>query len=132
MFNINFADDWIRTADLWYQKQLLYQLTHNHIPHLSTVISSCRMSGGGSVIIRNPKTSTRQDLSADYKNQEIIQVNVGLNGTNVFVKSSRAEAASSVYFGSPQSRNYAYYTKYIFLNLVNRPLFHLLSFFKYS
>ena len=26
------ANDWIRTADLWYQKQLLYQLRHNHCP----------------------------------------------------------------------------------------------------
>ena len=32
MSNINFADDWIRTADLWYQKQSLYQLSHNHCP----------------------------------------------------------------------------------------------------
>ena len=32
MFYINkfFADDWIRTVDLWYQMQLLYQLSHNH------------------------------------------------------------------------------------------------------
>ena len=30
MFNMNFADDWIRTADLWYWKQPLYQLSHNH------------------------------------------------------------------------------------------------------
>ena len=30
--SINFADDWIRTADLWYWKQLLYQLSHNHCP----------------------------------------------------------------------------------------------------
>ena len=30
--SINFADDWIRTADLWYQKQPLYQLSHNHCP----------------------------------------------------------------------------------------------------
>ena len=29
---INFADDWIRTADLWYWKRLLYQLSHNHCP----------------------------------------------------------------------------------------------------
>ena len=32
MFNINFANDWIRTVDLWYQKQPLYQLSHNHFP----------------------------------------------------------------------------------------------------
>ena len=28
--SINFADDWIRTADLWYWKRPLYQLSHNH------------------------------------------------------------------------------------------------------
>ena len=32
MFNINFTNDWIRTVDLWYQKQPLYQLSHNHFP----------------------------------------------------------------------------------------------------
>ena len=26
----NFADDWIRTADLWCRKQPMYQLHHNH------------------------------------------------------------------------------------------------------
>ena len=28
--SINFANDWIRTADLQYRKWLLYQLSHNH------------------------------------------------------------------------------------------------------
>ena len=28
----NFADDWIRTADLWCRKRPLYQLSHNHCP----------------------------------------------------------------------------------------------------
>ena len=28
-----FANDWIRTADLWYREQLLYQLNHNLCPH---------------------------------------------------------------------------------------------------
>ena len=28
-----FADDWIRTADLWNWKQPLYQLSHNHCPY---------------------------------------------------------------------------------------------------
>ena len=32
MFNLIFADGWIRTVDLWYRKQLLYQLSHNHCP----------------------------------------------------------------------------------------------------
>ena len=31
MFNINLADAWFRTADLWSQKQLLHQLSHNRI-----------------------------------------------------------------------------------------------------
>ena len=30
MFIINFANDWIRTSDLWFWKQPLYQLSHNH------------------------------------------------------------------------------------------------------
>ena len=30
MVNINFADDWIQTTDLWYWKQPIYQLSHNH------------------------------------------------------------------------------------------------------
>ena len=29
---IFFADDWIQTADLWYWKRPLYQLSHNHCP----------------------------------------------------------------------------------------------------
>ena len=29
-----FANDWIRTADHWYRKQPLYQLSHNHCPWL--------------------------------------------------------------------------------------------------
>ena len=30
MFNLNFAGDWIRTSDLWYQKRLYCQPSHNH------------------------------------------------------------------------------------------------------
>ena len=32
MFNIFFANDWIRTTDFWSQKRPLYQLNHNHCP----------------------------------------------------------------------------------------------------
>ena len=32
--SINFADDWIRTTDLWYRKQPLYQLSRNLCPTL--------------------------------------------------------------------------------------------------
>ena len=32
MFNINFADCWIRTEDLWLWKRPLYQLSHNLLP----------------------------------------------------------------------------------------------------
>ena len=32
-----FADDWIRTADLWYHKWPLYQLTHNHCPRTTFI-----------------------------------------------------------------------------------------------
>ena len=30
MFNINFANDRIQTADLWYRNRPLFQLYHNH------------------------------------------------------------------------------------------------------
>ena len=32
LFNINLANDWIRTAYLSYRKRSLYQLSHNHCP----------------------------------------------------------------------------------------------------
>ena len=34
-----FANDWIRTVDLWNWKQPLFQLSHNHCPyHLDLVL----------------------------------------------------------------------------------------------
>ena len=36
----NFANDWIRTADLWNRKQPLYQLSHNHCPPTYSLNSS--------------------------------------------------------------------------------------------
>ena len=33
ILNVNFADDWIWTADLWFQKRPLYQLCHNQGLH---------------------------------------------------------------------------------------------------
>ena len=32
MFILNFANELIQTVDLWYWKQPLYQLCHNHCP----------------------------------------------------------------------------------------------------
>ena len=43
MFNVNFADDWIRTTDLWCWKRPLYQLSHNHF--FSLFISNFLSSG---------------------------------------------------------------------------------------
>ena len=40
MFNINFADDWNRTSDLWYWKQQIYQLSHNHCPNSEQCVRS--------------------------------------------------------------------------------------------
>ena len=34
MVHLNFANDLIRTADLWCRKRPLYQLRHNHFPSL--------------------------------------------------------------------------------------------------
>ena len=44
MFNIIFANDWIQTADLWYQKQLLYQLSHINFPKLFIFIPQLLIS----------------------------------------------------------------------------------------
>ena len=33
-----FANDWIRTADLWNWKRPLYQLSHNHVIYYSAFI----------------------------------------------------------------------------------------------
>ena len=35
-----FANDWIRTADLWNRKQPLYQMSHNHCPWGTVVVTS--------------------------------------------------------------------------------------------
>ena len=35
IFHLKIADDWIRTAHLWYWKRPLYQLSHNHFPMLN-------------------------------------------------------------------------------------------------
>ena len=48
MFNINFANDWIQTADLWHWKQPLYQLSHNHCPGLILFRSRSLKSVGAS------------------------------------------------------------------------------------
>ena len=37
----NFADDWIWTADLWYWKRPLCQLSHNHYPKIKAILCSC-------------------------------------------------------------------------------------------
>ena len=44
MFNINFADDWIRTTDLWCQKQPLYQLNHSGLFAIQIKISNSRVT----------------------------------------------------------------------------------------
>ena len=41
--SINFADDWIRTADLCFQKLPLYQLSHNHCPLYVTSVSLSKL-----------------------------------------------------------------------------------------
>ena len=44
--SINFAKDWIPTADLWYWKQPLYQLSHNHclVPKVFNIVRDRRMN----------------------------------------------------------------------------------------
>ena len=38
MFGYIFANDWIQTADLWYWKQLLYQLSHTTTSHIGDLV----------------------------------------------------------------------------------------------
>ena len=38
IFSINFADDWVQTADIWCWNQLLCQLSHKHSPIFWTII----------------------------------------------------------------------------------------------
>ena len=45
MFNINFANDWSWTADLWYRKQPLYQLSHNHFPIVFYLVDGVGLDG---------------------------------------------------------------------------------------
>ena len=40
MFVLNFANDWIQTADLWCLKRPLYQLSYNHCPTLKAKLCS--------------------------------------------------------------------------------------------
>ena len=42
MFNINFADTWIRTTGLWYRKWPLYQLSYNHCHDCSELLKQVR------------------------------------------------------------------------------------------
>ena len=62
MFNINFADDWIRTADLWYWKQPLYQLSHNHYWHFKIEFFQPREWGRSSKVCWHPR---RRQLQPD-------------------------------------------------------------------
>ena len=38
--SINLANDWIRTADLWYRKRPLCQLSHNHCPIIFAILGN--------------------------------------------------------------------------------------------
>ena len=37
MFNLNFADDWIWTADVWFSKRPLNQQSHYHCPRSNSI-----------------------------------------------------------------------------------------------
>ena len=65
----NIANDWIRTADLWYWKRPLYQLCHNQ--YLPRYVSICKLIVKQVLqyIIRTPATNVR--LSQQF-NQEMV------------------------------------------------------------
>ena len=68
-FNINFANDWIRTTDLWYHKQPLYQLSHNHCPihgKFTVVKSLSTGEGPGKVVMRVDSLSEGCDFESQH------------------------------------------------------------------
>ena len=52
MLCITFANDWIRIAELWYRKQLLCQLRHNHCPRNFPLLLFFRSSLTSAALIR--------------------------------------------------------------------------------
>ena len=64
----NFANDWIRTTNLWCWKRPLYQLHHNHFPiftfFLSFHISIAKDTQFGPKNVNDSRTLTCVNLSA--------------------------------------------------------------------
>ena len=54
-----FADDWIRTADLWNWKRLLFQLSHNHCQLFFKVYFINPFSSSNERLPRTPIINTR-------------------------------------------------------------------------
>ena len=54
--SVFFANDWIRTTDLWNWKRLLYQLSHNHCPDFYTLTLVAVMG-----LHNSHRTSARQE-----------------------------------------------------------------------
>ena len=84
MFNVNFAGGWIRTADRWFRKQPLYQLSHNHC-HLMKCFYNVALVGctirtdykRGSNQILQLKTPTNENVRFDF--EDISKKNRKLN-----------------------------------------------------
>ena len=66
MFNINFANDWSQNADLWYQKQLLYQQSHNHFPERS-MLGQRTLTVGGSITVQLTSCFTSLESTKQVK-----------------------------------------------------------------
>ena len=64
MSNLNFADDWIRTAGLWCGKQMLYQLSHNHCPYHLIVLCIGRRTYEQVYIIFCKKMAERRETTS--------------------------------------------------------------------
>ena len=47
--HINIAKDWIWTGDLWFRKQPLYQMIHNHLGPLPYWVCTFRFKNGSSL-----------------------------------------------------------------------------------
>ena len=66
--SINFADDWIRTADLWYWKRPRYQLSHTTTAHPIHCLTGTNHSSLTFLLVLNGSSSTIVALSKSYLN----------------------------------------------------------------
>ena len=66
IYIIRFADDWIRTVDLWCRKGPLYQLSHDHCPSFTTLVPVSRSCFSFTVKAEMPFSCDGQQHSSRF------------------------------------------------------------------